>query len=362
MKEIISQKKQPCCCNAKAPEKQSTSQNIISCNSEWSWKDRWGQIKCRISSRRDDYRVNPGLYALGEPNKNSDVFVTANYKLTFDILRKDLKGMNAWILILNTKGINVWCAAGKGTFETKELITKIREIDLENIVTHKRIIVPQLGAAGVSAHKVTEATGFKVVYGPIRSEDAKDYIENNYKATEEMRLVQFPLRERLMLVPIEFYHIWKLFLFFSALILLFFSIRSNGIIFENILMEGLPIVVITALSIVTGILLLPAFLPILPSRSFAIKGFIAGLVTPISALFFIGQFPILGNIYIILLCWTLFPMLSSYIGLQFTGSSTFTSKSGVKKELKIGLPIYITTTILSVILLVSFKISTWGPS
>ena len=82
--------------------------------------------------------------------------MTANYKLSFDAIRKNLSGQNGWILVLDTKGINVWCAAGKGTFGTNELVKRIRLVSLEKIVNHKRLILPQLGAAGVAAHKVKE--------------------------------------------------------------------------------------------------------------------------------------------------------------------------------------------------------------
>ena len=60
-------------------------------------------IKSRIGAFRMNYSVIPGLYAVGEPTSDSDVFVTANYKLTFDILRRELKDLNAWILALDTK-------------------------------------------------------------------------------------------------------------------------------------------------------------------------------------------------------------------------------------------------------------------
>ena len=66
----------------------------------------------RWSIGRNNYKIEPGIYALGSPDKNSEVLVTANYKLSFDTLRKNLTGLNVWILVLDTKGINVWCAAG----------------------------------------------------------------------------------------------------------------------------------------------------------------------------------------------------------------------------------------------------------
>jgi CO dehydrogenase/acetyl-CoA synthase gamma subunit (corrinoid Fe-S protein) len=131
--------------------------------------DFLGAVMVRWGIKRDNYRVNPGLYAIGSPGPESNVFVTANYKLTFDNLRKNLSGMDGWILVLDTKGVNVWCAAGKGTFGTKELVSRIRLVSLEKIVNHKRLILPQMGATGVAAHKVKEETGFNVHYGPVRT-------------------------------------------------------------------------------------------------------------------------------------------------------------------------------------------------
>jgi len=103
------------------------------------WKVRWG-------IGRDRYRVAPGLYALGAPDGNSPVLVTANYKLTFDAVRRDAAGADAWILVLDTQGINVWCAAGEGTFGTEEVIHRVAETRLPEIVRHRRLLLPQLGA------------------------------------------------------------------------------------------------------------------------------------------------------------------------------------------------------------------------
>ena len=88
--------------------------------------DYWGAIKVRWGIGRNNYTVVPGLYKVGTPGRESDVFVSANYKLSFDTLRKNLDSINAWILVIDTKGINVWCAAGKGTFGTKELVKRIK--------------------------------------------------------------------------------------------------------------------------------------------------------------------------------------------------------------------------------------------
>ena len=187
--------------------------------------DHLGALMVRCGINRNRYRVDPGLYSVGKPCNTSDVFVTANYKLSFDHLRKNLSGTDGWILVLDTKGINVWCAAGKGTFGTAELNRRISQVSLHRIVSHKRIILPQLGATGVAAYKVKEETGFNVRYGPVRAADLKAFLKADYKATKEMRKVTFGLRDRMKLVPNDF--IYGKYYLLTALLLIFLLSAIN---------------------------------------------------------------------------------------------------------------------------------------
>ena len=107
------------------------------------------------------------------------------------------------MLVIDTGGINVWCAAGKGTFGTVEIVKKIQSVDLESLVKHRKIMLPQLGAPGVHAHLIKKATGFSVLFGPIYARDIKAYLEAGYKSTPEMRCVRFPLKDRIVLTPME---------------------------------------------------------------------------------------------------------------------------------------------------------------
>jgi len=108
------------------------------------WKARWG-------IGRMSYIVPPGLYAIGEPDAEAPVVVTANYKMSFDLVRREMAARNVWLLVLETYGINVWCAAGKGTFGTGELVRRIESSSLSRVVSHRRLILPIMGAAGVKA-------------------------------------------------------------------------------------------------------------------------------------------------------------------------------------------------------------------
>jgi hypothetical protein len=68
----------------------------------------------------------------------------------------------------------------------------------------------------------------------------------------------------------------------------------------------------------------------------------------------------LGNGFMRTAAYVLFPALTSYIALQFTGSTTYTGMSGVKKELKMAVPAYFTAIGLSVLLVITYKLQTWG--
>lgn len=300
------------------------------------------------------YSVEPGLYAIGEPDSESDVFVTANYKLSFDILRKEMKGLNAWILVLDTKGINVWCAAGKGTFGTDELVRRINEAQLHKVVNHRKIIVPQLGAVGVNARAVQKRTDFRVYFGPVYAKDIPVYIEAGCKKTPEMRTVKFPIIDRLVLTPMEIIPAMKKFPIFALIVLLLFGLQQSGIIFKDALSGGIPFLLLGLISILSGAFITPVLLPFIPFRSFGVKGWIAGMIFTYTIMQII-RLDILPAIS----SYIFFPLASSYIALQFTGSTTFTGMSGVKKELKIGLPIYLAFTAVSIILLLVHKLYQW---
>lgn len=324
----------------------------------WSWSDRWGQIKSRAGAFRMKYSVGPGLYAVGDPGSDADVFVSANYKLSFDILRRALKGMHAWILVLDTRSINVWCAAGKRTFGTDELVRRICEARLDAVVSHRRIIVPQLGAVGVNAREVRKKTGFRVYFGPVHARDIPAYVGAGYKKSEEMSTVRFAMTDRLILTPMELNPALKKFPLYALIVLLAFGLQPSGIIFKDAWSGGLPFLLLGLASITAGAFVTPVLLPYVPFRSFAVKGWIVGvLFTALS----IQAFGILDkeSAMLLVISYLFFPLASSYLALQFTGSTTFTGMSGVKRELKIAVPIYMAATALSLILLIVFKLVEW---
>jgi hypothetical protein len=321
-------------------------------STETGFKDLLGAVRVRLGINRDNYRVNPGLYATGTPGPESDVFVTANYKLTFDALRKNLSGVNGWILILDTKGVNVWCAAGKGTFGTKELVLKIKLVSLEKIVNHKRLILPQLGATGIAAHKVKEETGFNVHYGPVRASDIKKFIGNNYRAEKEMRKVKFGFIDRIKLIPNDFVY-GKFYLLGAMAVLLIISgLSVNGISYKDFSGKGGPAILKVFLAYISGTVITPMLLPYIPVRYFSLKGFFTGAL--LFFILFLSKFAG-DNLPEILSWFLLITSISSFLTMNFTGSSTYTSLSGVKKEMKVFVPFQIGFAITGIILQVICK-------
>jgi hypothetical protein len=227
--------------------------------------NRWDHFLARFGWRRSHHQVKPGLYKLGNPTQESLVFVSANYTLSFDVLRSSLKGIDCYILVLDTKGINVWCAAGKGTFGTLELVHRIEMTKLSEVVKHHTIILPQLGAAGVCAHEVWKRSGFKVEYGPVRALDLPKYLETR-TANAEMRRVRFNLKDRLVLIPVEN----KAFLF--IIIVVIFTDLFTKDTWKSLQIFGI---------LITGLVLFPILLPWIPTRDFTTKGFLLGGVAVI---------------------------------------------------------------------------------
>jgi len=288
------------------------------------------------------YTVEPGIYAVGNTDGDSVVLVSANYKLSFDTLHKELKGLDAWIIVLDTKGVNVWCAAGKGTFGTDEIVHRIGLVELEKIVNHRKIILPQLGASGVAAHEVKKRCGFSVIYGPVRACDIIEFLKAGMKATQQMRQVHFSLYDRLVLTPVEFVMGGKYMIFIMAVLFILSGISTSGYSSDLAMSNGIRSVVNLFAAYLSGAVIAPLLLPWLPGRSFSFKGFSVGFVVAV-VLFALK----LTGSRLETVAWIfLISVVSSFLAMNFTGASTYTSLSGVKKEMRVAVPLQIIAVIL----------------
>jgi hypothetical protein len=316
-----------------------TSKTPLVTNSEITFANHLDHFLARVGINRMLHRMMPGLYALGDPNTSSPVFVTGNYSLSFDALRSALKGLDAYLLVLDTKGINVWCAAGKGTFGTTELVNRIKDTGLEKIVKHRKIILPQLGATGVSAYQVKDLSGFDVEFGPVRAEDLPAYLKT-HQATPEMRQVRFNLLDRMVLIPVELVNTFLPML--AASVVLYF-------------LGGWFNVLWLIATWLTAFVLFFSLLPWIPTREFSTKGFILGFI--ISIPFILFQFAQSGQSMIQHILRVM-PMvlamtsLTAFLTLNLTGSTPITSWTSVRREISRYIPVMAITMASGIILFI----------
>jgi hypothetical protein len=309
-------------------------------------QDFAGTVGARLGIARDRYRVAPGLYSAGKPGAESPVLVTANYKLSFDSLRRELGSIDAWVLVLDTRGVNVWCAAGKKTFSAAEIIGQVKHLGLDRVVSHRELILPQLGAPGVSSGAVQKGCGFKVIWGPIRARDLPAFLTNGRKAETKMRQLSFSIGERIVLIPVELSLIVKPSLAILLAVFVLSGISPDVFSFSAAWFRGLHGAVAYLYGVFAGAVVVPVLLPWLPMRQFYIKGILTGLVAGIFLSFSLGaNITRLESLTLLLLTTA----VSSYAAMNFTGATPFTSPSGVEKEMRQGIPIQIIAVATAII-------------
>jgi ubiquinone/menaquinone biosynthesis C-methylase UbiE len=243
-----------------------------------------------------------GLYRVGHPDQTSPVLVTGNYELTVRRLVRELDGkVDCWLVVANSRGINVWCAAGGGHFSAEDIISALKTSGVTDVVDHHALILPQLCANGVDGWKIRKETGWGVHWGPARAYDIPTYLATDRKKTETMRRVQFLLKDRLEMttVMVILYGI-----IFTILCLIFwrpYTLTLLGIM--------------AVLSYFYGI-----FLPWLPGRDGLGKGVILTVLTLITLWIWSlawGHLPVMS-----LFNWSLgLGFLAFFIGGEFQGMS-----------------------------------------
>ncbi|NOR25424.1 MAG: hypothetical protein GQ542_13760 [Desulforhopalus sp.] len=308
-------------------------------------RDKLGTFGARTGFSRNNYSIIPGLYCIGEPDKNSPVLVTANYKLTFDALRKELNNLSLWILVVDTRGINVWCAAGKKTFTAEEVAYQVRSAQLDQLVSHRELILPQLSASGVAARDIKKLCGFQGRFGPILASMLPQFLKTG-KSDETMRTVTFSLKERLVLIPLEICMLWKQLLIAFILIFILSGISPDFFSFTAAFDRGTILMLATLAAITSGAALTPLLLPWIPFRQFYLKGTLTGVLVALLFLF-AGEPAVNGIEKLAVFLWI--TGCSAFLAMNFTGSTPFTSLSGVEKEMRRGLPLQIGGTILALI-------------
>ncbi len=282
----------------------------------WTAGERWNAIICRLGRFGARTRVPPGLYALGAPGKDSPVIATGSYRLSFDLLRRDLAAISCWILVLDTRGLDVGSAVAAGRFGTDELVIRLASSRLAQVVGHRRIIFPGLAAGAVDRGQVARATGFETLAGPARSSDLPGFLagggipeEHGFAAADAAALVPAELGRSLLKYP-----------GFAFAALLFAGLGPGGVSMERAFGGSWPILVLGLASVLAGSFLGPILHAGVRQRvplwaAGAVSGLAAAAALMAGAGLSAGMDPFLRTG-----CWLFFPAASAYMAEQFSAA------------------------------------------
>jgi len=187
-----------------------------------------------------------GLVRIGRPGRGSPVFLTCNYHLTVVRVKHALKGLDAWLLVANSKGYNVWCGATGGHFTGHSVIAVLKTSGIEALVDHRDVILPQLAATGIEGKTIREKSGWNAIWGPVYAPDIPAFVETNHRKTVVMREVRFPPAQR-----IEMALMWA-FPFSIIASLLVFPFSLQWLLPLNILIWGWSLLVFITFPLYSG--------------------------------------------------------------------------------------------------------------
>jgi hypothetical protein len=297
----------------------------------WTLGDRLANVASTLTLFSTFFRFAPGLYRLGEPGPDSPLLVTANFTLTFNLVRRALHGRDAYLLVIDTRGINVWCAAGGKKFSTREVALSHRAFRLAEVPHRLPFLLPQLAATGVSKYQLRDDFGLEAAFGPVYIRDFPAYADAGYRKAEAMRVVDWGLAKRLEVT-------WSFALMNAAAVALPLAVFHT-------LYSPLAVAAVAAISLGVG-----ALFPWLPTRLYAIKGLAAAALVAIPVIIYkwLGGAGAFG-----LAQWGIFLAFAGILlGLEFSGNTSVSSPSQVRQEFKPGLVALASLLVAFIVLLV----------
>ncbi|MCJ7648095.1 MAG: methyltransferase domain-containing protein [Candidatus Lokiarchaeota archaeon] len=307
-------------------------------------------FRCTLTGQADRVPIEPGIYRSGNPTKNSPIIVTANYDFTYIKVMRNLLHIDAWVLCVDSNGINVWCAARGNDFGNEQILEAVEATGIQNYSEETTLILPQLSAGGVSIPqlpKKSENFPFKIKFGPVWSKHIPQYLEEKpTKKPDHMKLAKFSLVHRLRAwVTHTTFLLRKIFL---LPIIGFFVIFLLSLPWINKLTWVGELIswIILSNAIISILFPLSNF-----TRSFIKKGMFFGFFTSL----ILGGISWLlhGSLIFILLNVILFFWIAFFSTMSFSGYTMATSPREIQEEYssfkRINKFLLITGTVLSII-------------
>ncbi len=128
-------------------------------------------------------QVEPKLYPIGEPTKDSPVFVTTNFSLTYFIVAGEIEnsGTSAWLVIPECEGMSVLTAWAAGKFSGAYIAKFMKEINVDEQINTRDIIIPGY-VAQISGELQESLPGWNVIVGPQEAADIESFVKQRLTA------------------------------------------------------------------------------------------------------------------------------------------------------------------------------------
>jgi hypothetical protein len=183
-----------------------------------------------------------------------------------------------------------------------------------------------------------------VVYGPVRAREIRPFLEAGRKASPAMRRVAFPTMDRLVLTPVEITGMLRPAGWAAAALFLLAGIGPGIFSLGAAWERGFTGVAALAAGILAGAVVTPVLLPWIPGRAFSVKGGLAGgVLAACAVMWHRGSLHAPAALALVLAMTA----VSSFVAMNFTGATPFTSPSGVEKEMRRALPVQAGLSVLA---------------
>lgn len=126
-------------------------------------------------------QVEQKIGVVGEPDENSPVYLTTNFSLTYYLVEGEVdeSKVPAYILPVDTDGTSVLTAWAAGKFSPEAITQAMKDTGLEDMVSHKEIVIP--GHVAVLSGKLKEESGWEVIVGPREASGIPAFVKERFK-------------------------------------------------------------------------------------------------------------------------------------------------------------------------------------
>lgn len=125
-------------------------------------------------------QVEAKLYKIGDASDQSPIYCTTNFSLTYFLVEGEVEGTRipSYILSVDTGGISVLTAYADNKFSAETITAAMKKAGLEDVVKHKKIVIP--GHVAVLKGSLEETSGWEVLVGPREASGISKYAKEMF--------------------------------------------------------------------------------------------------------------------------------------------------------------------------------------